>query len=55
MKDQRGQAKAERAFLARQDVQQCVVCGRLFCRRRDNVCSVSCLAELEKKKANASQ
>jgi ferredoxin len=57
MKNQRGISKSERAYYARNDLQKCVVCGRLFCRRKDNVCSRDCLAKLEasEKKASAGQ
>jgi len=39
MKDIRGQAKREKEYYASNPLQQCVVCGRWFCRRRDNVCA----------------
>jgi hypothetical protein len=47
MKDARGQAKRERAYYQRDELQQCIVCARLFVRRRDNVCSISCKAKLD--------
>jgi len=30
------------AFYQRDRLQACTVCGRLFCRRKDNVCSMAC-------------
>jgi hypothetical protein len=33
LKDIRKQQKAERAFYQRDELQQCIVCGRLFVRR----------------------
>ena len=42
------EARREAQFYARQDVQQCIVCGRWFCRRKDNVCSIACEAEARK-------
>jgi hypothetical protein len=52
MKDVRDRAKRERQFYARDDLQQCVVCGRWFCRRRDNVCSRDSLAKLQEGQAS---
>jgi hypothetical protein len=43
--------KAEREFYTRDNVQACVICGRLFTKRRDNVCSIACL-EKQKEKGN---
>jgi hypothetical protein len=40
-------AKAEREWYRQQDVQSCTVCGRLFVRRKDTVCSMSCKAKAE--------
>jgi hypothetical protein len=34
MKDVRDRAKRERQYYASNDLQRCVVCGRLFCRRQ---------------------
>ena len=53
MKDVRGQAKKEREYLAQNHVQQCVVCGRWFCRRKDNVCSSQQKATSAKTNASA--
>jgi hypothetical protein len=47
--DARGQAKAERQFYQRDELQQCRVCGRLFVRRKGDICSRACL----EKKAEA--
>jgi hypothetical protein len=57
LKNVRDLAKRERQYYASNDLQSCVVCSRMFCRRRDNVCSRDCLAKLEEKQAanNASQ
>jgi len=53
-KDARGAAKREQEWLAREATQRCQVCGRRFVMRAERICSIAC-AELEKKKANASQ
>jgi hypothetical protein len=42
MKDARGQSKAERQYYDRQNLQACIVCGRLFTRRVAKVCSITC-------------
>jgi hypothetical protein len=47
LKDIRKQQKAERAYYQRDDLQQCQICGRLFCRRKDTVCSMACRAKAE--------
>jgi hypothetical protein len=47
LKDVRKQQKAERGYYRRDELQQCAVCGRLLVRRKDNVCSVSCLGQLQ--------
>jgi hypothetical protein len=52
MKDVRDRAKRERQYYASNDLQRCVVCGRLFCRRKDNVCSRDCLAKLQEGQAS---
>jgi len=39
-KDERGRGKANRQFYAGNPLQQCQVCGRLFVKRKDKVCSV---------------
>jgi hypothetical protein len=46
--------KAEREYDNRAEVQSCRMCGRLFVRRKGDVCSISCMekaAELDKKSA----
>jgi hypothetical protein len=48
MQDARGQRRAERDLVGRDQLQRCVVCQRYFIKRRDNICSVACL---EKAKA----
>jgi hypothetical protein len=45
--DIRKQQKAERAYYQRDELQQCTVCGRLFVRRKDNVCSMACKAKAD--------
>ena len=48
MRDIRKQQKAERNYYQRQgELQACVVCGRLFCRRKDVVCSMACKGKLD--------
>jgi hypothetical protein len=42
MQNIRAVSKAEKQFYNRTNLQQCVVCGRWFCRRKDNVCSIAC-------------
>jgi hypothetical protein len=55
VRDVRERAKRQEEFYRRQgEVQSCVVCGRLFCRRKDKVCSMACkekAAERDKKSA----
>jgi len=51
MQDARGRAKRERHFYARGDVRACEVCGRLFTKRADRVCSIACA----EKKARAEE
>jgi hypothetical protein len=41
MRNERGRLKAERDYNAKNELQRCVVCGRLFVRRKDNVCSIA--------------
>jgi hypothetical protein len=46
--DARGQQRAERDYKARDDVQQCNMCGRLFTRyAKDRVCSIACAEKLK--------
>jgi hypothetical protein len=47
LKDIRKQQKAERNYYQRDEVQACKVCGRLFVRRRDTVCSMACKAKAD--------
>jgi hypothetical protein len=42
MRDVRKRLKAERNYYQRDEVQACTVCGRLFVRRRGDVCSMAC-------------
>ena len=47
MRDVRKQQKAERNYYQRDELQQCTVCGRLFVRRKDSVCSMACKGKLD--------
>ena len=47
MKDIRGQSKAETQYDRQANLQQCVIYGRWFCRRKENVCSRDCVAKQE--------
>jgi hypothetical protein len=55
MQPARARLKAERDYKARNDVQACTVCGRLFTRHvKNRVCSRVCLEKLEaRQQANA--
>jgi hypothetical protein len=44
----------EEEWLAQNAPQRCVICGRLFIKRREAVCSRECLAKLEKQAKQAS-
>jgi hypothetical protein len=46
-RDARGQQRAERDLVGRDQLQRCAVCNRYFIRRRDTVCSRDCLEKLE--------
>jgi hypothetical protein len=52
MRDIRKQQKAERNFYQRDELQQCRICGRLFVRRKDTVCSMACKAKAEEGQAS---
>ena len=52
MRDKRNADRTAEAYLARNAVRACQVCGRLFVMRRDVVCSRACL---EKQLAQAKQ
>jgi hypothetical protein len=52
MQHARQQRRAQKDYYARNGVQRCVVCGRLFVRRRDNVCSIACAQKFGAQKAN---
>jgi hypothetical protein len=43
MQDARGQRRADRDLVGRDQLQRCVVCQRWFIKRRDNICSTDCL------------
>jgi hypothetical protein len=47
LKDIRKQQKAERAFYQRDELQQCRICGRLFVRRKGDICSMTCQAKAD--------
>jgi hypothetical protein len=49
--DIRKQQKAERAYYQRDELQQCRICGRLFVRRKGDVCSVACAEKATAKAA----
>jgi len=42
LKGERGRHQAERSYYAGNPLQQCIVCGRQFIRRRDKVYEVDC-------------
>ena len=44
---ERSRVKAEQRFHEQQGVQSCTVCGRLFVRRKGDVCSMSCKEKAE--------
>lgn len=46
-RDTRNAARREAEWLAGNGPQACIVCGRLFCRRKERVCSRDCLAKLQ--------
>jgi hypothetical protein len=51
MQHARDRLKAERDYNSRNEVQACIICGRLFTRHaKDRVCSRECLAKLEQAK-----
>jgi len=45
--------KMGREYYQRQDAQACRVCGRLFCRRKDKVCSMACKAKADAEPAGS--
>jgi predicted nucleic acid-binding Zn ribbon protein len=59
MRNIRGMSKREAEYYRTNPLQHCQVCGRPFIRRKDVVCSKTCLMKLEqqqrasKKPANA--
>jgi len=53
MQDARGQKRAERDLVGRDQLQRCTVCSRWFIKRKDTVCSRDC-AEKAKEPANKS-
>ena len=52
---ERGRLNAERDYNASNELQRCAVCGKWFCRRRDNVCSIACKQKAEAKATDARQ
>jgi hypothetical protein len=54
-KNANAEARRKAQFYARQDVQQSVVCGRLFVRRKDRICSIACAERAQKLDADAKQ
>jgi hypothetical protein len=49
-RDARGQQRAERGLVGRDQLQRCAICGRYFIGRRDTVCSRDCLEKQEQAK-----
>jgi hypothetical protein len=47
MRDERNRRRTEQAYIAREAMQRCCVCGRRFIKRAEQVCSRECLAKLE--------
>jgi hypothetical protein len=47
-RDARGQTRREQDYIARNEVQACTICGRLFTRHvKDSVCSIACAQKAE--------
>ena len=42
VQDARGQKRAERDLVGRDQLRRCAVCGRWFIKRKDTVCSRAC-------------
>jgi hypothetical protein len=47
MQDARGQRRAERDLVSRDQLQRCVVSQGWFIKRRENICSVDCQRKME--------
>jgi hypothetical protein len=47
MRDIRNAKRAERAYLAKEAAQRCVVCGKRFVGRAEKVCSLDCKRKAE--------
>jgi predicted nucleic acid-binding Zn ribbon protein len=47
MRNARGQAKTEAEFYRSNPLQRCQICGKLFVKRAEKVCSRECLEKLE--------
>jgi len=48
LKDVRGAMKAEAAYYRKDNLQACRICGRLFTKRRDDICSMACAERARK-------
>ena len=46
-RDARNAKRTAENYYAANPVQKCIVCGRMFIRRRDNVCSIACQQKAE--------
>jgi predicted nucleic acid-binding Zn ribbon protein len=51
MRNIRGQAKTEAEYYRSNPLQHCQICGRLFVKRQETVCSRECAARLEEQRA----
>jgi hypothetical protein len=49
-RDARGQQRAERSLVGRDQLQRCAVCNRYFIRGQGTVCSRDCLEKQERAK-----
>jgi len=52
MQDARGQKRANRDLVGRDQLQRCQVCGRYFIKRRDAVCSKDSLEKAKDMRAS---
>jgi hypothetical protein len=53
-RDARGAQRTAEAYLARNEVQACAACGRLFTRyAKDKVCSITCAEKLKAQQQQA--
>jgi hypothetical protein len=47
-RDARNAKRTAENYYAANPVQKCIVCGRMFIRRKDNVCSIACAERAQK-------